>query len=59
MARITAKLTTGMAVHLSNGRHEWQADEPVDAGGTDSGPNPYELRAEKTACSDRRTMPST
>ena len=43
MARITAKLTTGMAVHLSNGRHEWQADEPVDAGGTDTGPNPYEL----------------
>ena len=43
MARITAKLTTGMAVHLSNGRHEWQADEPIDAGGTDSGPNPYEL----------------
>jgi len=43
MARITAKLTLGMAVRLSNGRHEWQADEPIDAGGTDSGPNPYEL----------------
>ena len=43
MARITARLTTGMAVRLSNGRHEWRADEPVDAGGTDTGPNPYEL----------------
>jgi putative redox protein len=43
MAHITAILTTGMAVRLSNGRHEWQADEPVDAGGADSGPNPYEL----------------
>ena len=43
MARITASLTTGMAVRLSNGRHEWKADEPVDAGGTDTGPNPYEL----------------
>ena len=43
MARITATLTTGMAVQLSNGRHEWQADEPLDAGGTDTGPNPYEL----------------
>lgn len=43
MAHITAKLTAGMAVSLSNGRHEWQADEPIDAGGTDSGPNPYEF----------------
>jgi putative redox protein len=43
MSRITAKLTTGMAVKISNGRHDWDADEPVEAGGTDSGPNPYEL----------------
>lgn len=43
MTRITATLTTGMAVTLSNGRHEWLGDEPLDAGGTDSGPNPYEL----------------
>jgi uncharacterized OsmC-like protein len=43
MARITAKLTTGMAVSLSNEQHEWQADEPIDARGTNSGPNPYEL----------------
>ncbi len=43
MARITARLTSGMVVKLSNGRHEWAADEPLDAGGTDTGPNPYEL----------------
>ena len=43
MTQITAKLTTGMAVTLSNGRHEWLADEPLAAGGTDTGPNPYEL----------------
>ncbi len=43
MARITANLTSGMAVQLTNGRHEWRADEPLDAGGTDTGPNPYEL----------------
>ncbi len=43
MARITAKLTSGMAVQLSNGRHEWKADEPLASGGTDTGPDPYEL----------------
>ena len=43
MARITAKLTSGMVVKLSNGRHEWAADEPLAAGGTDTGPNPYEF----------------
>jgi len=43
MSHITAELTSGMQVHLTNGRHEWQGDEPVSAGGTDTGPNPYEL----------------
>lgn len=43
MARITAILTSGMSVQLSNGRHAWTADEPLDAGGADTGPNPYEL----------------
>ena len=43
MARITARLDSGMAVTLSNGRHEWLADEPTEAGGTDTGPDPYEM----------------
>lgn len=43
MAHITATLTAGMAVSLSNGRHEWAADEPAEAGGSDTGPNPYEM----------------
>lgn len=43
MTRITATLTSGTSVRLSNGRHDWQADEPADAQGTDTGPNPYEL----------------
>lgn len=43
MAQVTAKLTTGTVVHIANGRHEWTADEPLAAGGTDNGPDPYEL----------------
>ena len=43
MAHISAKLTSGMAVTLSNGRHEWNGDEPLEAGGEDTGPSPYEL----------------
>ncbi len=43
MSLVTAKLEEGMAVRLSNGRHVWSADEPIEAGGADTGPNPYEL----------------
>jgi putative redox protein len=43
MPNVTAKLTNGTVVQISNGRHEWTGDEPIAAGGTDTGPDPYEL----------------
>lgn len=43
MSQITAVLQSGTVATLSNGRHTWTADEPLAAGGTDTGPNPYEL----------------
>lgn len=43
MHAITADLTNGFLVTVSNGRHRWHADEPVDLGGSDEGPTPYEM----------------
>lgn len=43
MASIRATLTSGTAVTLTDGRHTWRGDEPVAAGGTDTGPDPYAL----------------
>ncbi len=57
MAQITAKLTSGMAVQMSNGRHVWNADEPLEAGGTDTAPNPYELLLGSLAACTCVTIP--
>ena len=33
----------GFAQEITVGRHHLPADEPASAGGTDTGPNPYDL----------------
>ena len=43
MATITAELLSDYRVDITNGTHTWRADEPVDLGGDNTGPNPYDL----------------
>ncbi len=43
MAFVTAELREGTAVTLRARQFSWSGDEPVEAGGTDTGPDPYEL----------------
>ena len=43
MATITAELKRNLRVDITNGEHVWRADEPVDLGGDNTGPNPYDL----------------
>jgi len=35
----------GFVQHISVGRHHLTADEPAESGGTDRGPDPYQLIA--------------
>ena len=43
MATITAELREGTAVTVRARQFSWLADEPLGAGGTDTGPTPYEI----------------
>jgi putative redox protein len=43
MARVIVRSGPGLAQEIAIGRHRLVADEPVAAGGTDAGPDPYAL----------------
>jgi len=43
MATITASLGAGTATSIRARQFAWQGDEPLGAGGTDTGATPYEL----------------
>lgn len=43
IARVHLDGESGYTQHVSARKHEWLADEPVERGGNDAGPAPYEL----------------
>ena len=43
MAAVTVHSLGNLRQEIDSGSHTFYADEPVDAGGDDAGPNPYEL----------------
>ncbi len=48
---ISGKLVHKYQVYMTNGRHHIVADEPIDANGTDIGPDPYDfLLSSLAAC---------
>lgn len=43
MAIVRAELKAGTAVSINARQFHWSGDEPIPAGGTDLGPDPYEM----------------
>lgn len=43
MAKVVVRSRDGLQQEITAGKHRLVADEPVEAGGTDAGPDPYAL----------------
>jgi putative redox protein len=43
MAEVVVRSLGGLEQEVQAREHRWLADEPLEAGGGDAGPNPYEL----------------
>ena len=43
MTEVIVRSDSGMTAHAQIGAHQLTIDEPISAGGEDSGPNPYDL----------------
>jgi putative redox protein len=43
MAHVVVASTLTLQQEIHTGKHRFFSDEPVEAGGSDTGPNPYSL----------------
>lgn len=51
MSKVTANWFREFQMQINDGRHQWVADEPEEVGGSDVGPNPFDMLLASLAAS--------